>query len=1332
MTVEASSFERSAGGGTREGRARHDQSMHQTLSSISSPTPNGMNTGRSDSYTDDLPSSNQKNNPSSSGRNGNSNSTPTPSKLRRKVTIDNTLEDVTAVQRLVEYFIIVGCHPRWAKGLQSPTATPVNRRPVSTPVMPERDIAANAPFSESRKKLTQSLTFLRKKETSGSVNAINASCSYDSSEPESREEVTLPKPGKWTKENVEGPDENIRLPNTEDHEYTFQPKITARYPPTDYDDNPLNPMVTHFCFPSGDRIVPTSHYTLPRVHFFVLTNHVGKKVYGTCLTILEEYQPPPDAPWRMDKVHSDSGEKDIEVTVDSQKRTLYIPRVLCILSIWPYIAAFREYLAQLYRLATSTNIMTAPIERYIMNLCMEIPAPPPGAFEVQVKILDSVIRFWAPPAKLPIAYVAIPYQTLFDCLDINNIMHLWFCLLMERKVLLLSNQYSILAVCAEILCSLLFPMQWSHLYVPLLPRFLCPMLGAPVPYLCGVTRENWLHVQQFVSEDTIVVDLDRNSVMFGEQTPEMPTLPGKKWTKLKTALEGLVGHLFWKSRGLEQEYLQYTAHKLGARAFKKIGRQKGDPRWKEKLDTFDNAFNLQFTPDSDNLLNDEDVERKQSRWDSVQESFLRFFVALLKDYRKFLEAPEVGTPASPTPGSKDWLQWSNRRSFDRERFIASQKPEYHSFLSELCLTQQFDDFITKRLYNPEQPDVIFFDQSIDAKLNRSRLKLKKVDTPFLQSAKTHKILQVFEAVEPNQDDLPQGYLERNTPLTYKSWPETFDASLFGTPRAIPSMITAEFDRQAALVSRLRAHHSPGIETTPELLDFYRSDYDVSPESMAFTVFFFTYSAVIGREWQEYQKRRRDLALAHIEGDRDPENLEVREGVAHDYAEDGPNISSTESNLVGSRSGAIADLTLGLCETCPSGEEAVSNAVVYVSSPPCPEYMNEINTQAQVAYDVISQLSPFEQKYQQREASLLDTDEGFAEYEEAREVAAAQLDLAFDTLKAMELRGVVSDPDLFKSLMEACGRCGDTNRALELIERMKRDGLVADREVLSCFIASFAHEEDGFQEATPLNDDFIRGPGRQQDAYSTYLRKKFEEVSGETKTEMVLSGNNSSSDEQSDFTSDSGSENSGRLPQASASFLEWLTPKKKIRPKRQKRRRRRKKSSKRSELAVTDRLMKQIVLGESLLEFLYPDLVVDTSSDACPRCSNAMKEVDIVAGWHPCEFQDFTTCCPQCQHRFVPRFTVSCSSSTFEGSQGPQTPLYCEFLSPWVLRKELDHVMKALGGVDKMLDPEWRNGTDIRATLWWNLIVLCSQYRLPFAFLLQGSFQNRLINPVPQD
>jgi hypothetical protein len=487
----------------------------------------------------------------------------TPTKLRRKVTVEqDSFDNAVSAQRLVEYFLVISCHPRWesafpyALASTSTTPTDANSNGLSTP-QPKRppalkQRAVSSPISTTRQEQDDatdddslcgtSSTFtpkattktlisplrkgkmigksisnaFRKRDKHGPGNAVstgdmtmaNIQTSQDLSEsrdetvPSTNSPVPPPRPREtWKREDKQegGHEENIHVPQaTAGDSHTFAPKVTARFPLEDYSDHPLNPMVTQFCFPAGEIILPSEEYHMPSVHHFVLTNDRGKKVYGTCLTIHEEYHPAKNTPWEnTEKIHSATvGEAGIEVSVNPEPTTLYVPRCLCILSIWPYMTAFREYLAQLYRLATGTDCMKAPIERYILNICLEIPAPPPGAFEVQMNILDSVIRFWSPPAKLPIAYVALPYQILFDCLDVENILHLWYCLTMERKVLLVSSQHSILTVCSEILCSLLYPMKWSHLYVPLLPKFLCPILDAPgkfmivkksPPFSCGVS-----------------------------------------------------------------------------------------------------------------------------------------------------------------------------------------------------------------------------------------------------------------------------------------------------------------------------------------------------------------------------------------------------------------------------------------------------------------------------------------------------------------------------------------------------------------------------------------------------------------------------------------------------------------------------------------------------------------------------------------------------------------------------------------------------------------------------------------------------------------------------
>ena len=1017
-----------------------------------------------------------------------------------------------------------------------------------------------------------------------------------------------------------------------------------------------------------------------------MTNEYGKRVYGTCLTVLEEYTPQGDEPWNNHAaaVSSTEGESSIEIGVTKAK--FYLPKVLCLMSTWPYLSAFREYLAQLYRLATSTDCMTAPIERHVLNICREIPAPPPGAYEIRVPILSSHIRFWAPPAKLPLAYVALPFQILFECLDIDNVLAVWHGLILERKVLLVSSQQSILAVVSEILLSLLFPLRWSHLYVPLLPRLLCPMLDAPVPYLCGVGRDNWLCAEQSLPPDTMVVDLDHNKITHRLQ---LPALPVRKFSKLKESLinTALVGEIFWKARGFNREY---NFHKH-SKTHELLMKQNQKPY--TKLYHMDHAFQLAFSPQSDLVSNDtighaansfSQEEAAQSQCDKTQEAFLRFFTALLKDYRRYL----------------------NENAFDRISFVASQKNENSPFYVEFTMTQHFDDFISRRIVSPGEPDIIFFDQSIDAKLNRSKLKLRKIDTPMLHSAKAHRSLRHVDALLPFSADLD----DNDSVFIYKydTWPEVFEEALFCEPRPIPAMISAEFDRQAMLVNRLRADIE---ETVDEDLELFGGECDASPEVASYTTFIFTYSAFVATDWHEMK--------AQLGGFPSNERIEEVKECESDEIEavDAP-ISLAANDIdedIANR--FVEDLTFGLVQNCPEGgRKAITSTLIFVNG-------NPGNAYTRLVQNTTLQMKKLHKGLVSRDTRT--REDLYAAVEESREVAVAQLDLAFETLRSMAHRDLAVDLDAYKSLMEACARCGDSKRATLIMNLITAGGFVADPEIQAIYLSSFVQESaKGISDNhSAMNGQASFESKRKPDAYASYLNKQLKSNGG---GESLLNlqchafGSSKSIGEDSASLASSVSDDFEKRSSKSG-IMDWLSPLNKS-PKRRRRKRRDQLVAAMASYNGTDLIQKQLDLAETLLDYLFPDLKIDTAEN-CPSCSCSLTENDVVDNWAPGSFYDYTTKCTRCQYRFVPKFVVSCSAQNFEGTQGRGTPLYCEFLSPWVLRKTLQPIIKGEDGIHKMVSPEWRNGADIRSTLFWNLIHLCRRYKFPFAFLLQGSFPN---------
>ena len=83
----------------------------------------------------------------------------------------------------------------------------------------------------------------------------------------------------------------------------------------------------------------------------------------------------------------------------------------------------------------------------------------------------------------------------------------------------------------------------------------------------------------------------------------------------------------------------------------------------------------------------------------IREAFLRFFVALLQDYRAFLD--ETGFRAAEFIQSLNLVQCSA------------------DFCGELVKTQLFQRFLEER-QEVNDAEVRFFDESIKAKINRSR------------------------------------------------------------------------------------------------------------------------------------------------------------------------------------------------------------------------------------------------------------------------------------------------------------------------------------------------------------------------------------------------------------------------------------------------------------------------------------------------------------------------------------------------------------------------------------------------------------------------------------
>ncbi|KAJ0401914.1 hypothetical protein P43SY_003531 [Pythium insidiosum] len=171
---------------------------------------------------------------------------------------------------------------------------------------------------------------------------------------------------------------------------------------------------------------------------------------------------------------------------------VFCPKCIVVTSHYPYFSAFRQFLQQIYRLTLSEAPM--PIERYIANFVSEVPLPPPGQIQVQLTLPDRNIVISRPPRN-DFPLVDFSFRPLFQALDINNVLQLFTCAVLEYK--------------------------------------------APVPFIVGIHADCMKQAAAQAS-GVIFVDLDHNRVIpavdeSGKTIP-IPKTPEREGAKLRAKL----------------------------------------------------------------------------------------------------------------------------------------------------------------------------------------------------------------------------------------------------------------------------------------------------------------------------------------------------------------------------------------------------------------------------------------------------------------------------------------------------------------------------------------------------------------------------------------------------------------------------------------------------------------------------------------------------------------------------------------------------------------------------------------------------------------------------
>ncbi|XP_004689714.1 PREDICTED: DENN domain-containing protein 2D isoform X1 [Condylura cristata] len=260
----------------------------------------------------------------------------------------------------------------------------------------------------------------------------------------------------------------------------YEPTITYQFPKRENllrgqqeEEERLLGAIPLFCFPDGNEWVPLTEY--PRETFsFVLTNVDGSRKIGYCRRVLPAGGGP------------------------------RLPKVYCIISCLGCFGLFSKILDEVEK---RHQISTAVIYPFMQGL-REAAFPAPGkTVTLKSFIPDSGTEFISLTRPLDSHLEHVDFRSLWKCLHFEQILQIFASVVMERRIIFLAEDLSTLSQCIHAAAALLYPFNWAHTYIPVVPESLLATVCSPTPFMLGVQKRFLQDVMDNPMEEVLLVNL---------------------------------------------------------------------------------------------------------------------------------------------------------------------------------------------------------------------------------------------------------------------------------------------------------------------------------------------------------------------------------------------------------------------------------------------------------------------------------------------------------------------------------------------------------------------------------------------------------------------------------------------------------------------------------------------------------------------------------------------------------------------------------------------------------------------------------------------------------
>lgn len=288
----------------------------------------------------------------------------------------------------------------------------------------------------------------------------------------------------------------------EEADGAVNPFISYRFPQL-FEKDPFSASVTQFCFPDKEEF-PTERMQ-SEVFSFVLTEADGDKRFGYCLR----------------KLPGGSGPR--------------YPVAYSMMSLFPCYPLYTKILERVaYHYENSSGKdLTKFLESVLANRF-----PKPGeSFSVKAE-MGGKLESWriTRPDEDGCQLEYINFDSFLELMEPLNILSTFISLLVERRIIFVANSLPVLSSSVQAAVAFLYPFNWQHIFIPVLPTSLLSFCCAPMPFVVGILRTSLDEVLQLPMDEVLIVDIDNNCFLSVPEGNDLELLPQNYWLPLKNVL----------------------------------------------------------------------------------------------------------------------------------------------------------------------------------------------------------------------------------------------------------------------------------------------------------------------------------------------------------------------------------------------------------------------------------------------------------------------------------------------------------------------------------------------------------------------------------------------------------------------------------------------------------------------------------------------------------------------------------------------------------------------------------------------------------------------------